>query len=108
MSLYKFKSKAHADVIMLGDHAKKLFEIAGHSLPDQGAIEPSSMAEFRARLIAAINTERMSQEEQVDKEETPETMAQKTNHVSLEQRAYPLLKMLDSSEKAEQPIHWGF
>lgn len=109
MSLCKFKSKAYADVIMLSDHAKKIFDIAGHSLPDQGAIEPANMAGFRAKLIAAINTERMSREEnETINEETQEVMAQKANHVSLEQRAFPLLKMLDASEKANQPIHWGF
>jgi hypothetical protein len=30
------------------------------------------------------------------------------NHVGLEQRAYPLLKMLEEAGKKEVDVHWGF
>jgi hypothetical protein len=106
MSLYKFKSKACADVIMLDEHAKKLFDIAGYSLSKQGAIEPANMAEFRAKLIAAIHVEKMAEDE-IEKQAI-ETNEPKKDTVSLEQRAYPLLKMLEHGEKANKPIYWGF
>lgn len=110
MSLYKFKSKAAGDVIMLSAHAHQLFDAAGLELPERGVIEPKDMARVHANLVAAINMERMAKEppEKDEADMTAQEKAALINQVSLEQRAYPFMKMLEAAQAKDKDIHWGF
>lgn len=111
MGIVKFKSKAGADIVMLKPHAENLFSIMGLELRPQGVITPEQMPEVSARLIAAINQEKMAESGKADIDETdltPQEIAAIRNHVSLEQRAYPLLKLLQAAQQNDKDIHWGF
>ena len=111
--LVTFKSHASADVIMLGDSAKKLIAILGkdpHSA--QGILTAQQLPDAIARLKAAIEEDRARQaerqrteaDEAADKEAGRSGMAAP---VGLAQRAWPLLNMMEESLREETPVVWG-
>ena len=113
--LVTFKSHASADVIMLGDAAKKLIAIIGkdpHSA--QGIITAQQLPEAIARLKAAIEEDRARQTEQERlRTEADDAAAKEAGHtgmaapVGLAQRAWPLLNMMEESLREETPVVWG-
>lgn len=110
MGIVKFKSKAAGDIVMFKSNAEQIFRIMGVEPSERGVIEPKDLAHAHAQLVAAINTERMAKAENPIDEDTlsaEEKVALKS-HVSLEQRAYPLLKMLEEAKKKNVDVHWGF
>jgi len=105
--LYKFKSKAAGDLIMLEPNGRRVLEIIGKDPQPKGIIEPDQMAGAIASLEAAITREEAEQqalaEEARAKGETPA----RPDTVSLRQRAVPFLDMLRRCQKAGQEIVWG-
>lgn len=111
MSIVKFKSKAAGDIVMYQEHANRLFKIMGLESGERGVIEPQDLAHAHAQLVAAVNMEKMAKADKglVDESElSPEELRAIRNHVSLEQRAYPLLKMLEAANSKGVDVHWGF
>lgn len=110
MGIIKFKSKAASDIVMFKSNAEQLFKIMGIELNERGVIESIDLPHAHAQLVAAINTERMAQAENpVNEDElSNEEKIELKNHVSLGQRAYPLLKMLEEAQKKNVDVHWGF
>lgn len=111
MGIIKFKSKAAAEIVMLRPHAETLLRIIGMEAGERGVIPPEDTAHAMASLIAAINQERMAKEGVTEPDPSDLSVEEKrllANHVSLEQRAYPLLKMLEAAQKTKVDVHWGF
>lgn len=110
MGIVKFKSKAAGDIVMFKSNAEQMFKIMGIEGGERGVIEPKDLVHAHAQLVAAVNAERMARAENpIDEDElsAEEKIALK-NHVGLEQRAYPLLKMLEEAQKKGVDVHWGF
>jgi hypothetical protein len=105
--LYKFKSKAAGDLIMLEPNGRRVLEIIGKDAGPQGIILPEQMPGAIAALEAAVAKEEADQkalaEEARGKGQTPPRF----DNVSLRQRAVPFLDMLRRCEKAGQEIVWG-
>lgn len=111
MSIVKFRSKAAAEIVMLGEHADMLLKIMGKERGERGVIQPQDLSEAHAKLVAAVNRDKMSRshEHEVDPHDlTPREREAHNNRVTLEQRAYPLLKMLEEADKTQVDVHWGF
>ena len=106
--LYKFKSKAAADLIMLQPNGRRLLEIIGKSgTPSKGILLPEQMPAAIAALEAAIAREeaamKAAQTEAAERgEELPRPDA-----VSLRQRALPFIEMLRRCQQAGKEIVWG-
>lgn len=106
--LYKFKSRAAADLIMLEPHGRRLLQIVGKYSDDRrGILQPQEMPAAVAALEAAIaqeEAERRAAAAQAEKagEDQPEAQA-----VSLRQRAAPFIEMLRRCEEAGKDIVWG-
>jgi hypothetical protein len=105
--LYKFRSKAAADVIMMGPAGDQLLRLLGR--------EPSASGIFQAtQLTAAIaDLERAVAEDeaefarlQMEAEERGEPIPQRQG-VSLRQRAWPLLELMRRSLADKQDVVWG-
>lgn len=109
--LITFKSDAAADVIMLGDPAKKLIEIMGKDPGDaKGIVTVVQLPEAIARLKAAIEEDRARRANTSPEEEEAAAEQGKTGMaapVGLAQRAWPLLDMLEYSQKEGVPVVWG-
>jgi Domain of unknown function (DUF1840) len=99
--LYKFKSDAGGDVIMLEATGRQVLEIMGKGHDPKGILLPEQMAAAKAAIEAAI-----ALEEQVGKtSDEPEDKANK--RISLRTRAWPLVTLIERSLKAQVPITWG-
>jgi regulator of protease activity HflC (stomatin/prohibitin superfamily) len=106
--LYKFKSPAAADLIMLEPQGRRLLQIIGKQVDKkQGILLPSDMPAAAAALEAAIAQEEAQRkaaeaEAAAKGEELPEPEG-----VSLRQRATPFIEMLRRCENAGKEIVWG-
>jgi hypothetical protein len=105
--LYKFKSKAAGDLIMLEPNGRRVLQIIGKDPAPQGIIEPAQMPQAIAALEAAIASEEAEQKAAADESrargETPPAL----EGVSLRQRAVPFIDMLRRCEQAGKEIVWG-
>jgi GT2 family glycosyltransferase len=110
--LYTFKSAAGGDVIMFGDVAKKLVAILGKDPDDpKGIVTVEQLPDAIARLRAAIDEDKarqaaQSQDDNADQEADPERRGMAAP-VGFAQRAWPLLEMLELSQKDGVPVVWG-
>lgn len=105
--LYKFKSKAAGDLIMLEPNGRRVLEIIGKDPGPQGIIEPSQMPAALAALEAAIAGEEAGQQATVDEAKAKGDVPPRSPEVSLRQRAVPFIDMLKRCEKAGKEIVWG-
>lgn len=108
--MYKFKSRAAGDLIMLEPNGRQILAILGRSdaaSQAQGILLPEHMPEAVAKLEAAIQADedhkaRVVKEAQ-DKGEAPPRF----EGVSLRQRAVPFIEMIRRAQKADKEIVWG-
>jgi Domain of unknown function (DUF1840) len=106
--LYKFKSKAGADVIMLEASGRQVLEIMGKSIDAKGILLPEQMAAAKAGLEAAIAQEEQARSALDDDENADDKDgAQLQPRISLRTRAWPLVTLIERSLKADVPITWG-
>ena len=96
--IYKFKSAATGDVIMLGPHGDRLLRLLGREPALKGIIEPGQMAAAVQALQAAIvNAEAAPAEPDEDRKDA----------VVLRQRLWPMIEMLRRAQRADEPVVWG-
>ena len=105
--LYKFKSKAAGDVIMLEQNASQVLRIIGREPQASGILEVAAMPAATAALEAAV-----AEEEQARRDAETETAANghklpPRSAVTLRQRVWPLLEMIRRSQHAGADIVWG-
>ncbi len=106
--LYKFKSRAAADLIMLEPNGRRMLQIIGKPVDaKQGILQPADMPAAIAALEAAIVQEEARQKaaraEAVARGEEPP----KAEDISLRQRAAPFIDMLRRCQQADKEIVWG-
>jgi len=106
--LYKFKSKAAGDLIMLEPNGRRVLEIIGKDAGPKGIILPEEMPAATRSLEEAIQREEADHQAAVDeanaKGEVPPRLE---GSVSLRQRAVPFLDMLRRCSQAGKEIVWG-
>ena len=102
--IYRFKSNAAADLIVMGPVGDNLLRIAGREPSAKGIIEVAALPAVIAAIEAAV-----AAEEAVRKNpgaDEPDDSAGGDN-VSLRQQAWPLLEMMRRSEREGADIVWG-
>lgn len=105
-----FKSAASADVIYFSDVAKRMMEAMGKDAADKGIVTVEQMPDAIAKLKAAIEADKAAHRQQVLEEALISEADGKGGtrpHVTLTQRALPLLALLDESLKEQKPVVWG-
>lgn len=105
--LYKFKSKAAGDLIMLEPNGRRVLQIIGKDPQPQGIILPEQMPAAITTLETAIEKEEAEQKEMVEEAKAKGEALPRFEAVSLRQRAVPFLEMLRRCEKAGKEIVWG-
>ena len=105
--LYKFKSKAAGDLIMLEPNGRRVLEIIGKDAGPKGIIEASQMPAAIAALEAAVQTEEDAQKASADEIRAKGGSVSRGDGVSLRQRAMPLVDMMKRSQQAGEDIVWG-
>ena len=106
--LYKFKSKATGDLIMLEPNGRRVLQLIGKSPDATGIIQPPQMPAAIAALEAAVAKEEAEQKAaEQEAEAKGEKLPPKADTVSLRQRAVPFIEMLRRSEAAGHDVVWG-
>ena len=105
--LFKFKSKATGDLIMLEPNGRRVLQIIGKDAQPKGIILPEEMPAAVGALEAAIAKEEADQKALVDEAKAKGEPPPRFDSISLRQRAVPFLDMLRRCEKAGQEIVWG-
>ena len=113
--IYKFKSKASGDVIMLQRNGDQMLRLIGREPAAQGIIEVAHMAAaisaLRASLLAAEASARSDKDGQggaggPGDQDDDETAAGRGS-VTLRQRLWPVIDLLERSLAAGEPVVWG-
>ena len=94
--IYKFKSPATGDLIMLGPLGDQMLRALGREPSPKGIIEPADMPAAIAALQAAIAAD-----------EQPAEQDDKPAPVGLRQRLWPMVEMLRRALAADAPVVWG-
>lgn len=102
--IYKFKSKASGDVIMLGPTGDRVLGLIGKEAAPQGILEPDAMPAAIAALSAAIEADDAARAASGGAEDGS---GGKPDAISLRQRAWPLVEMMRRCQAADAPIVWG-
>lgn len=105
--LYKFKSKAAGDLIMLEPNGRRVLEIIGKDPGPQGIILPDAMPAAIAALDSAIAREEEQQQAMIEEAKAKGEVPPKFDQVSLRQRAVPFIDMLRRCHKAGKEVVWG-
>lgn len=105
--LYKFKSKATGDLIMLEPNGRRVLQIIGKDADPKGIIEPDQMPGAVAALEAAIAKEDAEHDAAIEEANAKGETPPEFEGVSLRQRAVPFIDMLRRCEKAGKEIVWG-
>ena len=105
--LYKFKSKAAGDLIMLEPNGRRVLQIIGKDPGPKGIILPEEMAAAIAKLEQAILQEEAEHKQLVDEAQARGEVPPKFEAVSLRQRAVPFIDMLKRCAKEQKEIVWG-
>lgn len=105
--LYRFKSRAAPDLVMLESPGRRILKVIGKYSDDRrGILQPAEMSAAIAALEAAIAEE--AEEAKAAKNAATQTQQQDNDEaVSLRQRAAPFLEMLRRCEAADKEIVWG-
>jgi hypothetical protein len=108
--MYKFKSRAAGDLIMLEPNGRQILSLLGRTDPAsqaQGILLPEHMPEAIEKLLAAIQADENHKAQLVrEAQERGETLP-RFEGISLRQRAVPFIEMIRRCEKADKEIVWG-
>lgn len=103
--LYKFKSQAAGDVIMLDLNGEQMLSIIGKEPSPKGIITLQQIPAAIAALEAAIVTHEAALSRRA---EHPETQVEvEGDSVMLRHRAAPFIELLRCSAEAGKDVVWG-
>ena len=97
--IYKFKSKATGDLVMLGADGDQLLRLLGREPAARGIIDVAAMPAALSALQAAVAS--------AEGEAADEDDESGARRVGLRQRVWPMVGMLKSALAQDQPIVWG-
>ena len=109
--LFRFKSRATADLILLEPQAQRLLQIIGKEATSQGIVTLAQMPAAIAALQAAVADEARREAEAPDalpdQDAPPDPDAPERDTVRLRQRAAPFIELLRRSAAAGKDVVWG-
>ena len=98
---YVFRSRADADLIMLGPVGDQLLRIMGREPSARGIIEAAALPAAIKAIEAAVAAERREHANNESEEDRKEP------RVGLGQRAWPMLEMMKRALADKNDIVWG-
>jgi hypothetical protein len=101
--LYKFRSKAAGDVIMLGPSGDQVMRLIGRDPAVKGIFEVQDMPALMAQLEHAVAVDEQARQAAADRD----TSQSRGDGVTLRQRVWPLIDMLRRCHRAGEVIVWG-
>lgn len=106
--LYRFKSRATGDLVMLEATGRRLLDILGKDPDGPGIVTAAQIPGAVAALREAVRAEEAERERrQREAEESDEALPEPAEHVSLRMRAAPFIEMLLHAERETTDVVWG-
>ncbi len=111
--LYKFKSKATGDLIMLEPQGKHILKLIGKEASAKGIILPTEMLAAIDALHVAVEQEELAIQAAKDAARAPDAQAGDTpiadgpRTISLKQRVVPFIDMLRRAHAENKEVVWG-
>lgn len=105
--LYRFKSKAGADVIMMADSADSVLRLMGREPAPQGILEAAALSGLVHALEAGVAADEAQFQRAVDNAKAAGDAVPRRQGVSLRQRAWPLRELMQRSAKEGTDVVWG-
>lgn len=105
--IYKFKSKAAGDVIMLGPNGDALLRILGREPSAKGIIEPPAMPAAMAAIEQAVQAAEAARAEAEREAQARGESLPPAEGPGLRQRMWPMVEMLRRAAAAAEPVVWG-
>lgn len=100
--LYRFKSQATADLIMLEDDGRTVLSLLGRQASPEGVVTPEQLPDAIAALQAASHAPAEGNVEP----EWEQGMESAEPRVGLAQRLRPVLRLLCLAQEAQKPVVW--
>ena len=105
--LYCFKSKAGADVLMMGDGAHAVLGLMGRAPDARGILQAADLPALLEALEAGIDADDAQFEQAVAQAVAEGQPAPRRHGVTLRQRAWPLRDLMQRSAQAGVDVVWG-
>ena len=111
--LYKFKSKATGDLIMLEPQGKHILKLIGKEASAKGIILPTEMLAAIDALHVAVEQEELAIQVAKDAACAPDAQADAPRiadgprTISLKQRVVPFIDMLRRAHAENKEVVWG-
>jgi hypothetical protein len=102
--IYKFKSKAAADLIMTGPVGDRMLTLIGKGPAAKGIVE---VAELPAAIQALERAVAAEAPQGAGDEEDGGAPAAGGDAVSLRRRMWPMVEMMKRAQSGNEPIVWG-
>lgn len=105
--IYKFKSKAAGDILMMGPNGDALLRVIGREPAPKGIIQPAACGAAIAAIEQALKADDAARAEaEADAAARGEALAPREG-VGLRQRLWPMVEMLKRAAAADEPVVWG-
>jgi hypothetical protein len=105
--IYKFKSKAAGDVIMMGPAGDMVLRTIGKEPAPKGIVEPAAMPAAIAAIEQAIAADEAARAQAEQEAAAQGRQLPPREGVTLRQRAWPLVEMMRRAHAADKEIVWG-
>ncbi len=105
--LYRFKSKAGADVVMLADAGDALLRLLGRQPTPQGVFERADLPALIRMLEDGVAADEAQFQRTVDEARAAGEPLPRRQGVTLRQRAWPLHELMQRSLKEDADVVWG-
>ena len=103
--IYKFRSKAAGDTVMLGPQGDQFLRAIGREPSAQGIIEVAAMPAALTALQQAIEQDDAARAQQPADEALLEAAGQ--DPIALRRRLWPMVEMIRRAQAADEPVVWG-
>jgi hypothetical protein len=106
--IYKFKSAASGDVLMMGPNGDAFMRILRREPAVKGIIEPAHMNAAMAAITQAIEADEAARQE-AEREALAQgqSLPPRGDGVALRQRLWPMMDMLKRALAEDVPVVWG-
>src|SRR3982751_836709 len=103
--MYRFKSKADGDLIMMDPVGDQILRILGREPASRGIIEVAALPDAIGALEEAIAAAELARRDAKGGDDDDDDRG--ANAVGLQQRAWPMLEMMRRSVAERADIVWG-
>ncbi len=105
--IYKFKSKASGDIIMMGPTGDTLLRAIGREPAAKGIIDAAAMPAAIAAIDQAVAADEAARAEAEREAAAQGQRLAPRDGVGLRQRLWPMRDMLQRASAAGEPVVWG-